>query len=236
MKKKRSGTVATTEEAEFQTLFERECALLICCTSVETAPSIWYIDSGASSHMIGVREHLTDLRDTEVRMEIALGDDTLVRVVGIGTITFQRDSMPPISFRDVLYVLGLKKNLISFLPSRIEVLRWLSEALRYSFILMGLRLSQDKWLEWGMGNCSDCFFNLFMHWQWATTTTDRCVSYGIVGWPTYIMELLKDWERLWPECHRSVQSIKMFAEGVCLVSLPRPRSLAVTPGQPGYWI
>jgi hypothetical protein len=52
-KKKRGGTATTTEEAEFQTLFERECAFLICCTSVETTPSIWYIDSGASSHMIG---------------------------------------------------------------------------------------------------------------------------------------------------------------------------------------
>jgi hypothetical protein len=28
-KKKRGGTAATTEEAEFQTLFERECAFLI---------------------------------------------------------------------------------------------------------------------------------------------------------------------------------------------------------------
>jgi hypothetical protein len=63
--------------------------------------------------MTRVREHLTDLRDIEVRMEIVLGDDSLVRVVGIGIVTFQRDSMPPISFRDVLYVPGLKKNLIS---------------------------------------------------------------------------------------------------------------------------
>jgi hypothetical protein len=46
--------------------------------------------------MTGVREHLTDLRDTEVRMEIALGDDTLVKVVGRGIVTFQRDDMPPI--------------------------------------------------------------------------------------------------------------------------------------------
>jgi hypothetical protein len=112
---RRRGVVPQLQQRRqsFRLYFERECAFLICCTSVETAPSIWYIDSGASSHMTGVREHLTDLRDTEVRMEIALGDDTLVRVVGIGTVTFQRDSMPPISFRDVLYVPGLKKNLIS---------------------------------------------------------------------------------------------------------------------------
>jgi hypothetical protein len=60
--------------------------------------------------MIGVREHLTDLRDTKVRMEIALGDDSLVRFARICIVTFQRNDMPPIS---VLYVPGLKKNLIS---------------------------------------------------------------------------------------------------------------------------
>jgi hypothetical protein len=38
-KKKKGGIAATTEEAEFQTMFERECAFLICCTSVEMAPS-----------------------------------------------------------------------------------------------------------------------------------------------------------------------------------------------------
>ena len=74
---------------------------------------IFGILTAASSHITGVREHLIDFRDTEVKIEIALGDDTLVRVAGIGTITFRRDSMPPISFRDVLYVPGLKKNLIS---------------------------------------------------------------------------------------------------------------------------
>jgi hypothetical protein len=112
-KKKKGGTTTTTDEVEFQAQFERECAFLICCTLVETTPRIWYIDNGASSHMTGVRENFTDLRDTEVRMEISLGDDTIVIVVGRGTITFQRESMPPLSFRDVLYVPGLKKNLIS---------------------------------------------------------------------------------------------------------------------------
>jgi hypothetical protein len=84
---------------------------LICCTLVESTPSIWYIDNGASSHMTGVREHFTDLRDSKVKMEIALVDDIIVRVASRGTITFQRESMSPISFRDVLYVPGMK-NLI----------------------------------------------------------------------------------------------------------------------------
>jgi hypothetical protein len=111
MKKRPGGTTTATDE-EFSTQFERECAFIICCTLVETTPIIWYIDSGASSHMTSVREHFTDLRDPEVKMEIALGDDTIVRVA-CGRMTFQRDTMSPISSRDVLYVLGLKKNLIS---------------------------------------------------------------------------------------------------------------------------
>jgi hypothetical protein len=112
-KNRLGGTTTTTDEAQFEAQFERECAFLICCTLVETTPSIWYIDNEASSHMTGVREHFTNLRDPEVKMEISLVDDTIVRVAGCGTVTFQRETMPPISFRDVLYVPWLKKNLIS---------------------------------------------------------------------------------------------------------------------------
>jgi hypothetical protein len=94
-KKRSGGTVATADEAEFQAQFERECDFLICCTSVESTPSIWYIDSGDSSHMIGIREHFSDLRDPKVGMEITLGDDSIVRVVGHVTVTFQRKSCHP---------------------------------------------------------------------------------------------------------------------------------------------
>jgi hypothetical protein len=93
-KKRPSGATTTIDEEEFTTQFERECAFFFCCTTVETTPNIWYIDSGASSHMTGVREHFTNLRDQEVKMDIALGDDTIAKVVGCGTVTFQRDTMP----------------------------------------------------------------------------------------------------------------------------------------------
>ena len=46
-------------------------------------------------------------------MEVVLGDDLAVRAVGRGTITFQRESMSPMVLRDVLYVPGMKKNLVS---------------------------------------------------------------------------------------------------------------------------
>jgi hypothetical protein len=54
----------TIEEDEFASQFERECSLIVCCSTIESPSSVWYIDSGASSHMSGVRENFTDLRDT----------------------------------------------------------------------------------------------------------------------------------------------------------------------------
>jgi hypothetical protein len=112
-KKKKGGTTTTTDEEEFTAQFERECAFIVCCLTVEIPSSIWSIDIGETSHMLGVRENFTDLRDPEIRLEIILGDNTIVRATERGTITFQRESRPPISFRDLLFVPGLKKNLIS---------------------------------------------------------------------------------------------------------------------------
>ena len=73
----------------------------------------WYIDSGASSHMTGAREVFSELSEAGRDVEVVLGDNTVVRAVGRGTITFQRESMSPMTLRDVLHVLGLKKNLVS---------------------------------------------------------------------------------------------------------------------------
>ena len=86
-KKKQDGTAATAEE-EFASQFEKECSLIVCCSTIESPSHVWYIGSIASSHMSSVREHFTNLRDPEIKMEITLGDDTIVRVVGRGTVTF----------------------------------------------------------------------------------------------------------------------------------------------------
>jgi hypothetical protein len=98
---------------EFSTKFDNEFSLVVCLSTRATHSSVWYIDSGASHHMTCVREHLSDL--TKIGdLEVVLGDDRVVKGVGSGTISFQRESLPPMLLRDVLYVLGLKNNLISF--------------------------------------------------------------------------------------------------------------------------
>ena len=53
--------------------------------------------------MTGAREMFYELSQTETDVEVVLGDDSAVRAVGRGTITFQRESMSPMVLRDVLY-------------------------------------------------------------------------------------------------------------------------------------
>jgi hypothetical protein len=110
--KKNKQVAASTDVEEFAHKFEKDYSLLVCLSYRASSTGIWYIDSGASRHMIGVREYFTEL--TKIGdLEVVLGDDSVVKAVGSGTISFQRESLPPMLLRDVLYAPGLKKNLVS---------------------------------------------------------------------------------------------------------------------------
>jgi hypothetical protein len=115
--KKKKQTAASAEVEEFSTKFDRKFSLIMCLSSRTTTSDTWYIDSGASRHMTTVREHLTDLTQCG-DAEVVLGDDREVKVVGCGTVSFRRESLPPMTLTGILYVPGLKKNLV--LVSTIE--------------------------------------------------------------------------------------------------------------------
>ena len=138
-KKKNQHTAATTEIDGFTVRFERYFSLFVGVgversssitsrdfenhmehsmivehsLSATTTSSTWYIDSGASNHMTGDRDMFTEMSESYLELEVVLGDDIVVRAVGRGTARFDRESMHPLYLRDVLYVLGLKKNLVS---------------------------------------------------------------------------------------------------------------------------
>jgi hypothetical protein len=103
---------ASAEVEEISTKFDKEFSLIVCLSLRTTTPDTWYIDSGASRHMTAVREHLTDLTQCG-DVEVVLGDDREVKVAGCGTVSFRRESLPPMILTEVLYVLGLKENLVS---------------------------------------------------------------------------------------------------------------------------
>jgi hypothetical protein len=110
-KKKKQTTTSAAVEV-FSTKFDKRFSLIVCLSTRTTHSDTWYIQSGASCHMIGVCEHVTDL--TEIGdVEVVLGDDQEVKAVGYRTVSFQRESLPPMTLTEVLYVPSLKKNLVS---------------------------------------------------------------------------------------------------------------------------
>jgi hypothetical protein len=80
---------------------------------VPTNDNTWLIESGASKHMTGLRNHLTHFVEKETHLHVVLGDDARYNVRGIGTSTFQLDSDMQLQLKEVLYVPGMKGNLVS---------------------------------------------------------------------------------------------------------------------------
>ena len=70
------------------------------------------MDSGASRHMIGSREALTSYRK-KFTTQLELGDDSTYKIEGVGSTSLQLESGTVLHIDDVLYVPGLKKNLLS---------------------------------------------------------------------------------------------------------------------------
>jgi hypothetical protein len=53
------------------------------------------------------------LKEEEMDLVIEMGNNAKCRATSHGAVTFQRESEKPLMVRDVLYVLGMTKNLIS---------------------------------------------------------------------------------------------------------------------------
>jgi hypothetical protein len=80
---------------------------------VPTNENTWLIDSGASRHMTGLRDHLTHFIEKETHLHVVLGDDARYNVRGVGTSTFQLDSDMELQLNEVIYVAEMKRNLVS---------------------------------------------------------------------------------------------------------------------------
>jgi hypothetical protein len=62
--------------------------------------------------MTGYREHIIDLVEKEYCLNVVLGDNAIYTVKGVGTSTFQLDSNILLQLSEVLYVPGMKMNLV----------------------------------------------------------------------------------------------------------------------------
>ena len=83
------------------------------CVSSSASPEIWYIDSGASTHMTGVRECFSSYQEEQMNFQINMGDKAKCTPVGRGTVVFQTEPGNKLRATNVLHVSGLGMNLLS---------------------------------------------------------------------------------------------------------------------------
>jgi hypothetical protein len=81
--------------------------------SVTPGKDTWLRDSGASKHMTGDKDTLSSLLEKKSYHKVSLGDDYQYSIKGLGEATYKLDSRTPMRMKDVLYVSGFKKNLLS---------------------------------------------------------------------------------------------------------------------------
>ena len=108
---KKEPTVAEAGEA-LASQFELDFTLIACMVGTSMG-GMWYLDSGASFHMMGNRDIFSDFEEKYLKHSIEFGDDERYRATEIGTVTFHRDSSSPLRIIGVMYVPALKKNLVS---------------------------------------------------------------------------------------------------------------------------
>ena len=110
-KGKGKNVAASAEINVFTSQFDREFSFIASlATSVAPSSHIWYVDGGASRHMTGAKDQFTHFSERRINLEVELGDERIVRAVGVGTVSFQRQSLPPLVVLDVLYVPRLKRT------------------------------------------------------------------------------------------------------------------------------
>jgi len=98
-------------------MFKKEFLLFDFLSSSMTNGT-WYIDSGTSCHMTEVREIFIILAEMNMHLDIEIGDNSMYGATRLGTIYLKRGLDDLLEVKDVLYVPGMKKNLLSI--SKVE--------------------------------------------------------------------------------------------------------------------
>ena len=86
--------------------------LLQGISQCDLSKGMWYLDTGASGHMIGGRELICDLDDS-YKGTIRFGDGSKISIEGKGKIILNSKDNTHITLKNVLYTPSLKANILS---------------------------------------------------------------------------------------------------------------------------
>ena len=89
-----------------------EGMFLSCHKTEEQHKDIWLLDSGCNNHMTCNKDLLSWI-DSSISSDITLGDDSLVKVQGKGTVPILPKQDVKKDINDVCHILDLKHNLLS---------------------------------------------------------------------------------------------------------------------------
>jgi len=87
-------------------------ARVVLNTAVEEEIDEWYLDGGATHHMIGRRELFTDL-DGDMRSSMRFGDVSKVDIQGVSSIAFEGKNGEQWVLHGVFYIPALKNSIMS---------------------------------------------------------------------------------------------------------------------------
>jgi hypothetical protein len=118
-KKQEPEVSASTEVVEFTEKFEKEFSLMACLAGIGclgcTGTLAWFLDSGASRHMTGMRFVFLSFSEIGSGNYVGCGVSTrhVLAVEGVGSVRFQLESGGYLELAEVLYVPELSMNLLS---------------------------------------------------------------------------------------------------------------------------
>lgn len=99
------------EGSRTSTLSEKQL-MLSQMTKLKVESNLWYLDNGASSHMIGFKLYFTKL-DEKVTIFMSFRDSSNVRIEGKGSVFFVCKNGETRTIEDVYYIPTLRINIMS---------------------------------------------------------------------------------------------------------------------------
>ena len=83
---------------------------MVLLGTIIDSSDIWLVENGASRHMTTSQDSIKDFIDKDSTLQVELGNNSMY---GVGITTLQLESKYSLHMKDVLFVLGLNKNLLS---------------------------------------------------------------------------------------------------------------------------
>ncbi|CAJ2635289.1 unnamed protein product [Trifolium pratense] len=116
-KKKYNDAANAVEEEEQSSSDEEDDVKLMMATLNEISDNTantdyWFLDTGCSNHMTSHKDWLIEI-DASRKSRVRFADDRTLQAEGIGKLVINRDDGKHVIMEDVLYVPGMKSNLLS---------------------------------------------------------------------------------------------------------------------------